>query len=191
VGCFSRKGNLILTLLFLGVFAFSLVVSFAATRQVRDMATRRGWVSLPQDGQRVLESPRPRFGGVPIFVAFSLSVSLGLVLGRVFPLLLKGFSLAVLLQIYVPACLIFCLGMYEDLRGAGPYLKFIVQAIAAAMLFASGMRVLNLPVLFGSHSFPWFVGLPLTVLWVVAITNAFNLINSLDGLAAGPACFPP
>jgi UDP-GlcNAc:undecaprenyl-phosphate/decaprenyl-phosphate GlcNAc-1-phosphate transferase len=56
-------------------------------------------------------------------------------------------------------------------------------------LFAGGFRILDLPVLFGSHHFPWFVGLPLTVLWVLAITNAFNLIDGLDGLAAGSALF--
>jgi len=57
------------------------------------------------------------------------------------------------------------------------------------MLFAGGLRILDLPLLFGAHHFPWFVGLPLTILWVLAITNAFNLIDGLDGLAAGSALF--
>ena len=124
-----------------------------------------------------------------IFLAFSVSLSAWLVLSLVFPRLLDGLAPTTILRIYVPACLIFCLGIYDDLRGAGPYLKFAVQAIAAAMLFAGGMRVLNLPVIFGSHALPWFVGLPLTVLWVLAVTNAFNLIDGLDGLAAGSALF--
>ena len=178
-----------MTLLFFGLFAFSLVVSFVATRQVRDMATRRGWVSLPRDGRRVHESPLPRLGGVAIFLAFSVSLSVWLGISLVFPRLLDGLAPTTLLRIYVPACLIFCLGLYDDLRGAGPYLKFAVQAIAAVMLFAGGMRILDLPVIFGSYSLPWFVGLPLTVLWVVAVTNAFNLIDGLDGLAAGSALF--
>ncbi len=178
-----------MTLLFLGLFAFSLVLSFVATRQVRDIATRKGWVSVPQEGRHVHQTPLPRLGGVAIFLAFSVSLSVWLGLSLVFPKLLDGLAPATLLRIYLPACLIFCLGIYDDLHGAGPYLKFAVQAVAAAMLFAGGMRVLDLPLIFGAQSLPWFVGLPLTILWVVAVTNAFNLIDGLDGLAAGSALF--
>ena len=144
---------------------------------------------MPQAGRHIHQSPLPRLGGVAIFLAFSVSLSVWLGLSLIFPRLLGGFAPSLLLRIYVPACLIFCLGIYDDLHGAGPYVKFAVQAIAAAMLFAGGMRVLDLPLIFGSHSLPWFVGLPLTVLWVVAVTNAFNLIDGLDGLAAGSALF--
>ena len=178
-----------MTFLFFGLFAFSLLVSFVATREVRDMATRRGWVSVPREGRHVHQAPLPRLGGVAIFLAFSVSLSVWLGLSLIFPRLIDGLAPSMLLRIYVPACLIFALGIYDDLRGAGPYLKFAVQAIAAAMLFAGGMRVLDLPLIFGSHSLPWFVGLPLTILWVVAVTNAFNLIDGLDGLAAGSALF--
>ena len=177
-----------MTLLFFGLFAFSLALSFVATREVRDLATRRGWVSVPRDGRHVHQAPLPRLGGVAIFLAFSVSLILWLGLSLIFPRLVAGLAPTMLFRIYVPACLIFFLGIYDDFHGAGPYLKFAVQAIAAAMLFASGMRVLDLPLIF-SHSLPWFVGLPLTVLWVVAVTNAFNLIDGLDGLAAGSALF--
>lgn len=185
----SAGREVALTLLFFGLFAFSLALSFVATRQVRDIATRRGWVSRPQDGRHVHQTPLPRLGGAAIFLAFSVSLSLWLVLSLFFPRLSAGVVPTTLLRIYIPACLIFCLGIYDDLYDAGPYLKFSVQAIAAAMLFAGGMRVLDLPLIFGRHTLPWFVGLPLTVLWVVAVTNAFNLIDGLDGLAAGSALF--
>jgi UDP-GlcNAc:undecaprenyl-phosphate GlcNAc-1-phosphate transferase len=105
------------------------------------------------------------------------------------PHLRAALSLKMLLTILAPATLVFLLGVYDDLYSAGPYLKFAVQAIAAGMLFLGGLRILNVPVFFGSHELPWFVGLPLTILWVLAITNAFNLIDGLDGLAAGSALF--
>jgi len=100
-----------------------------------------------------------------------------------------AFSLKTLLTILGPASLVFLLGVYDDIHGVGPYFKFSVQGLAATMLFMGGLKIVNIPVLFGDHGLPWFVGLPVTILWVLAITNAFNLIDGLDGLAAGSALF--
>src|SRR5437879_2585436 len=57
------------------------------------------------------------------------------------------------------------------------------------MLYACGLRIVNIPVLFGDRILPWYVGFAVTIIWCLAITNAFNLIDGLVGLAAGSALF--
>jgi UDP-GlcNAc:undecaprenyl-phosphate/decaprenyl-phosphate GlcNAc-1-phosphate transferase len=178
-----------LTVAFFGIFFLSLLFSFVLTRYVRDFASRRGWVSVPSQDRHLHVSPLPRLGGVAIFISFLLSIVAAAIIASRFPHLHSAFSVKTLLTILVPASLVFLLGVYDDLYSVGPYVKFAVQALAATMLFAGGLRILNIPVLFGEHQLPWFVGLPFTILWVLAITNAFNLIDGLDGLAAGSALF--
>jgi len=178
-----------LTLFYLGIFAGSLLLSFVLTRYVRDLATTRGWVSAPALERHLHSRPLPRFGGVAIFLSFLLTSAVALLAGWHHFAVGFGLSFRTLLTILLPGCLIFGLGVYDDIHSVSAYVKVAVQAVAGAMLFAGGLRILDLPVLFGSRHFSWFVGLPLTILWVLAITNAFNLIDGLDGLAAGSALF--
>ena len=171
------------------MFLVSLLSAFVLTRYVRDFCNTRGWVAVPTQERHLHSAPLPRLGGVAIFVSFSGCMGIAVVWASRNPRMQAAFSLRTLLTILVPAALVFLLGVYDDIRGAGPYFKFSVQGIAGAMLFIGGLRIVNIPVLFGDHPLPWFVGLPFTVLWVLAITNAFNLIDGLDGLAAGSALF--
>src|SRR5229473_482505 len=182
------RGGL-LTVAFFAIFFLSLLFSFILTRYVRDFASRRGWVAVPSQERHLHSTPLPRLGGVAIFISFSLGMLATAFMASYIPYLHSAVSFKTLLTILVPACLVFLLGVYDDLYSAGPYVKFAVQALAATMLFLGGLRILNIPVLFGNHQLPWFLGLPLTILWVLAITNAFNLIDGLDGLAAGSALF--
>jgi len=176
-----------LILFYLEIFLASLLFSIFLTKYVRHVSTAHGWVAAPTLSRHLHNEPLPRLGGIAIFLSFVLSLGLGsLICWRCSNTLLAPFSRTAL-AIFLPATLVFLLGVYDDLHPVSAYTKFAVQIVAAVMLFAGGLRIFNLPLLFGDHRFSWFVGLLLTIFWVLAITNAFNLIDGVDGLAAGSA----
>jgi UDP-GlcNAc:undecaprenyl-phosphate GlcNAc-1-phosphate transferase len=176
------------TVLCLG-FASSLLFSFVLTKLVRDLALRKQWTVYSGEGRHVHNTPTPRLGGVAVALSFLLGTLFALLITRIARSGPPPPSLKTLAEIGPAAVLIFLLGIYDDVRSAGPYLKFSVEAIAGTLLFSAGLRIATLPVLFGSHQFSGYTSLLLTIGWVIAITNAFNLIDGLDGLAAGSALF--
>jgi UDP-GlcNAc:undecaprenyl-phosphate GlcNAc-1-phosphate transferase len=177
------------TILYLGIFALALALSFVLTWYVRNLATSRGWVAAPVGQRHLHDTPLPRLGGVAIFAAFALSVGTAVLLAHFWPSLNFNHSIRILTVILGPGFLVFLLGLYDDIRTVGAYTKFLVQALAATLLFVGGLRISDLPLLLGQRRLPEMVGLALTILWVLGITNAFNLIDGLDGLSAGSALF--
>jgi UDP-GlcNAc:undecaprenyl-phosphate GlcNAc-1-phosphate transferase len=169
-------------------FLLSVALSLLLTRWVRNYANARGWVATPELDRHVHTTSVPRLGGVAIFGSFMVVASFA-------ALLPKSTALALALpartafSIFGSALIIFLLGLYDDLRFVGPYWKFGIQAVAAVLLYSGGVGVHQLDLLSAGHSLRAVLGLPLTVLWVLLITNAFNLIDGLDGLAAGSAFF--
>ena len=170
------------------VFFLSAFLAVLTTRFVRDMAHRHGWLEAPRLDRHVHTVPLPRIGGVAIFVSFSIALVTTLSVGRwlnqasIFPI-------RPIITLLGPAFIIFLLGLYDDLRGVGPYWKFLVQAGAATLLFFGGYGIHHLDLVSSGWTIQSVFGLPLTILWVLLITNAFNLIDGLDGLAAGSAFF--
>jgi hypothetical protein len=84
------------------------------------------------------------------------------------------------LKILGPATIIFLLALIDDFWGVSAYAKFAVQAGAAALLFWNGFGISRLSLLAGYPHLGWLVGLPLTIVWVLWITNAFNLIDGVS-----------
>ena len=169
-------------------FLISFGLSVALTPLVRDRAIARGWVDRPDAERHVHPKPIPRLGGVAVCASFLVVVGANLLLVRVVgrPFALPGRAL---LGILAPAVLVCLLGFCDDLHSLRPVLKFGIQALAAVFLYFAGFGVRQIDLLFSGHSLRTAVGLPLTILWVLLITNAFNLIDGLDGLTAGSALF--
>ena len=168
------------------VFAGGLFCAGAFTPWVRDFALRRGWVDWPAVGRHIHSRPVPRLGGVAIYL--SVACILGIV--NVFPGLSAPYPWRTIGTLLGSATAVFLLGLYDDLRPVSPYWKIAVQSLAAGVLCAAGFQIKMTNLLGSGHAFTWALSLLLTILWVLLITNAFNLIDGLDGLAAGSALFP-
>ena len=167
---------------FLGLVATALItallISFVATPVVKSLAQKVGAVDVPKDGRRMHDHPIPRMGGLAIFLGFTLAVLVFAGLTRQLQGMLLG------------AVIIVVLGIFDDIYALRASFKFVVQIIAALVAVLYGghvISVLSNPNIFSSN--PWWVlgplSIPVTVLWIVAITNAVNLIDGLDGLAGG------
>jgi UDP-GlcNAc:undecaprenyl-phosphate GlcNAc-1-phosphate transferase len=93
-----------------------------------------------------------------------------------------------LATLLVPGTLVLLAGAYDDVVGATPRQKLMIEVVAAGMVWWAGFRIVSLPI-FGHRVHSPLLSLMLTAFWIVAVTNAFNLIDGLDGLAAGIAFF--
>ena len=167
-------------------FVISLTLSLFFTRGVRNFAIAHGLVGTPgRDGQADTR-PVPRLGGVAICISFMCLAVAALLFPKWTGLPLTA---GMAIRIFVPALLVFLLGLYDDLRSVHAYWKFGVQILAALLIYMGGFGIHELHLLRGEYVLRPSISLPLTVLWVLVITNAFNLIDGLDGLAAGSALF--
>jgi UDP-GlcNAc:undecaprenyl-phosphate GlcNAc-1-phosphate transferase len=173
---------------YLAAFAVCLVLSVTLTWIVRSLAQTHGWLEAPKSDRHVHTLPVARIGGVAICVSFMVTIGIALIVRK--PLgLATVLAPKTALSLLGPAFLVFLLGLYDDLRGATAYEKFCIQAVAATMLYFGGFGIHHLDLIFNGHRLGSVLGLPLTIFWTLLITNAFNLIDGLDGLAAGSALF--
>lgn len=131
----------------------------------------------------------PRLGGLALYLSCLTALSLLPFLDNLLTQTLRTLG-SEFLTIFIPATLVLLLGVYDDLRGTNATFKFTVLALIATIFYILGGRIdaLSIP-LFGSVALPPLVSFLVTVVWLVGITNAFNLIDGLDGLASGAALF--
>jgi len=167
----------------------SAVAAFLLTPLVRNFARDHGWVDRP-DGRRKLHiTPVPRLGGVAVFAAFALTCALLVALERV-GAIADHISGTAYLHLLIASAAVAAVGMVDDITGVRPVAKLVVQAAAGLYLYFNGyqMNALSNPLSGESLELGVFSA-PLTVIWFVGMSNAFNLIDGLDGLAAGIGLF--
>lgn len=146
-------------------------ISCALTPLVKLLAKKVGAMDVPKDNRRMHHTPIPRMGGLAIFFGFLISV-----------LIFQNLKLGSELQgILLGAVIIVILGVLDDILTLRALPKFLVQIVAAIIVVLSGCRIDH----FMGFTLPLWLSYPVSVIWIVAITNAINFIDGLDGLAAG------
>lgn len=164
------------------VFVVSTLTALLVTPAVlRALSARRGWAVRP--GRDGAEPRAPRFGGVAVCAAMTAGVVAGALLGGAGGADAARFYPGVL----TAAWILFLAGVLDDLYDLPPRTKLLAQCTAALVAYALGFRVEAFTFGAGESVQVGALSLPLTVLWIVGVTNAFNLIDGLDGLATGIA----
>jgi UDP-GlcNAc:undecaprenyl-phosphate GlcNAc-1-phosphate transferase len=149
------------------IAASALLLAIGVTPLMRRLALQTGTVDKPA-ARKIHANPVPLLGGAAIYLAFILVL---LFFGD------RGYVNQVV-GIFVGATMMSFMGIADDRWGLGSYVKLAGQLLAAAVLIYSGVQV---------NLFGGWLDIGLTVLWVVAITNAFNLLDNMDGLSGGIA----
>jgi len=169
------------------VVAF-LVAAFSAaviTPLVIRGAKRWRLLDAPDETRHLHNRPVPRLGGVAVFIATWLGIASTLLYGPARDTLTSEWHRFVL-ALLLGGTVLFGAGLVDDLRRIRPLAKIVAQSIAALIVAALGFRIDILGVGTSVLHLGW-LSIPLTVLWIVGVTNAFNLIDGLDGLATGIA----
>ncbi len=148
------------------------LISYTVTPPVRLLAFRIGAVDIPTDARRMHKKPTPRIGGLGIFIGFTVST-----------LVFCDFS-AELFAIWTGGAILVILGILDDILRLSALLKLLVQICAAGVAVCFGV-VIDQVTMFGTVIEFGIFAIPITLLWIVGLSNAINLIDGLDGLACG------
>jgi UDP-GlcNAc:undecaprenyl-phosphate/decaprenyl-phosphate GlcNAc-1-phosphate transferase len=167
------------------VAALAYAASAWVQRHVKTFAVARGLLDRPDGERRKHDLPIPRLGGVGVFAGLLLAglVALGVEL--------QGYTVSQYLRIVLAVCaggvLLFITGIVDDVRGVRPAIKIVVQGCAALIVWQFGFRIEQL-VLPASHVITLGAfAFPVTAIWIIGLSNAFNLVDGADGLAGGVA----
>ncbi len=150
----------------LQAFLLALILAAAATPVVIWLARRMGWVVAPRE-DRWHKKPTAVYGGVAIFLAYLIGF------------LIMGPHQRLYWVFLACSGAMFAIGLWDDALELKPQVKLLCQLIVAIVAVSQGLTL-------GKHIIPWaWLSVPITVLWLVGVTNAVNILDNMDGLSSG------
>lgn len=173
-----------ITLIYIGIFLFSFAVSFFMVPKAIKFANAKGIIDNPKaDNRRVHTKPTPRAGGIAIVTAVMLSLVIYYVITALTSLEIDKKFVGYILG----GILIASMGLVDDMKNLKPLYKFLFQLVAGMIIYIFGISIVGVKIPF---IYPYVIdfsiwAFPITLIWVLGITNAVNLIDGLDGLATG------
>lgn len=170
------------------VFLLCVFCAGIVIPQILLIAFRKQLMDMP-DERKIHRSLVPRLGGIAfkpvIFFSIAFVLGVNLALGNDLLLVEALRDAQAVLFGFCAVMVLYLVGMADDLVGVRYSAKFVIQIICAVMIVVGGVWLVNLHGVLWIHTLPIWIGTPLTVLVVVFITNAINLIDGIDGLASG------
>lgn len=161
------------------LFIIAMIISFAFTPLVKRLAIKLDIIDVPKDERRIHKKPIPLIGGLSIYISFSVM------------LIGTGYMTDEKLGVLIGGTIILIGGLLDDKYDLRPAHKLIFQVAAALVLIFMGVEISLLTNPFTKYismfNLEKWLSVPITLLWIVGVTNAFNLIDGLDGLASGLA----
>ncbi len=168
------------------IFLLSLAVTLLLTPLIRDLAKHRGWVDAPSE-RKVHTAAMPRLGGIGIFLGVYFSLALFKMIPN--PEIQRIYAEPLLFWIVPGSALVFGMGVWDDFKRLDPFFKLAVQIAAAGVAYYGGICIHDLAMPWGTVYSLGIFSLPVTIFWFILVINAINLIDGLDGLAAGVSLF--
>jgi len=179
------------TLIYAGIFFLSLFLSLVLTPFSENLGKRLSLIDEPHE-RKFHKKTKARSGGIGIFLSFLGTLVLGVVLALALQskgsLIREGVSVYIanlmsvmpkLIGLLAGAFFIFLVGLIDDRKPLNPWIKLVCQILSTVPLIMVGIRI--------QLFLPSWVGIILTIFWVVFLTNSFNFIDNMDGLSSGIA----
>ncbi len=167
-------------------FILSVLVSWCIIPRVILISFKKKWFD-PVEGRKLHNGCVPRLGGVAFAPALIIALSVVFVLSLTAEghFTLDDIAPVQLLAYLFALLLLYFTGIADDILNVGYKMKFLAQFVSAVFVVSSGLWIDDFFGLFGVYNLPWYVGQPFSVLLIMFIVNALNLIDGIDGLAAG------